>query len=295
VLVGVLSALAAAAAFAACSVFQHLAARAEPRRDAWLLVRLIRRPLWWAGGVLNGAGVALQAVALAFVPITVVAPLRLAGLPMALPASAAIDRRRIRADEVGAALMCAVGGAGFLLAAHGADGRPVLSPGQGVKLLVVAVALDASCVLLARRTGWRFVALATSGGLLNGLNAALLSTVSRAIGRHQWTLLTWAAPELAVVGLLGLLRSQQGLQSRMIGPPLAAMTIAEPVAAVIAGVLLLGETLPGGPQWRALQVVSAVVGLGGAGLLRYLEGRRRPADTSSPPDVVLPDDDLSPP
>ena len=91
------------------------------------------------------------------------------------------------------------------------------------------------------------------------------------------SVLVWALPELALVGLWALLRTQQGLQARAIGPPLAAMTIAEPVAAVFAGVLLLGEATTGGPAARTLQAVSAVAGLAGAGLLRYLEGRQHQA------------------
>lgn len=287
-LVGVLCALASAAAFAACSVFQHLAARAEPSRDAWLLLRLVRRPLWLAGGVLNGVGVALQAAALVFVPLVVVAPVRLAGLPMALPVTAVIDRRRIRADEVGAGLLCAGGGAAFLLVSHASGGRPLLDGDEALALLGAAIALDAACWLMARRPGWRYVALAASGGLLNGLNAALLTTVSRALAGHQTAALAWAVPELVGVGLLALLRTQQGLQARHIGPPLAAMTIAEPVAAVLAGVLLLGETIPGGPALRAAQVCGAVAGLVGAGLLRYSEGRHRPAAGPAEPEPTRP-------
>lgn len=276
-LVGLLCALGSAAAFAGCSVFQHLAARADPRHDAWLLLRLVRRPLWLAGGVLNAAGVGLQAVALAYVPILVVAPVRLAGLPLALPMTAAIDKRRIRFDEIGAALLCAGGGAGFLLATDASGGRSALTGTQGLVLVAVAVVVDAVGAVLARRPGWRFVALAASGGLLNGLNAALLTTVSRSFAGSDTDVLVWAVPALAAVGLLALLRTQQGLQAAQIGPPLAAMTIAEPVAAVLAGVLLLGEAVPGDATARVLQVLSAAAGLAGAGLLRYLEGERRVA------------------
>lgn len=276
-LVGLLCALGSAAAFAGCSVFQHLAARADPRHDAWLLLRLVRRPLWLGGGVLNAAGVGLQAVALAYVPILVVAPVRLAGLPLALPMTAAIDKRRIRFDEIGAALLCAGGGAGFLLATDASGGRSALTGTQGLVLVAVAVVVDAVGAVLARRPGWRFVALAASGGLLNGLNAALLTTVSRSFAGSDTDVLVWAVPALAAVGLLALLRTQQGLQAAQIGPPLAAMTIAEPVAAVLAGVLLLGEAVPGDATARVLQVLSAAAGLAGAGLLRYLEGERRVA------------------
>ncbi|WP_347351609.1 DMT family transporter [Intrasporangium sp.] len=276
-LVGLLCALGSAAAFAGCSVFQHLAARADPRHDARLLLRLVRRPLWLAGGVLNAAGVGLQAVALAYVPILVVAPVRLAGLPLALPMTAAIDKRRIRFDEIGAALLCAGGGAGFLLATDASGGRSALTGTQGLVLVAVAVVVDAVGAVLARRPGWRFVALAASGGLLNGLNAALLTTVSRSFAGSDTDVLVWAVPALAAVGLLALLRTQQGLQAAQIGPPLAAMTIAEPVAAVLAGVLLLGEAVPGDATARVLQVLSAAAGLAGAGLLRYLEGERRVA------------------
>lgn len=275
--VGVVCAVGAACAFGGCSVLQHLTARTEPRRDAWLLVRLVRRPLWLAGGALNALGVFLQGLALAYVPILVVAPVRLAGLPIALPLTALADRRRVRADELGAALLCAAGGAGFLLSAGAHGGRQTIVPVHAAILLGVVLVIDAIGRLLARIEGWRYVSSAAVGGLLNGFNAVLLSTVSHALGAGHYRLLAWALPELAFVGLLGLLRAQQGLQAPGIGTPLAALTITEPIAAVAGGAVLLGETVSGGTAAHAIQAVSAVGGLAGAGLLRYLEGARQRA------------------
>lgn len=273
--VGVACAVAAACAFAGCSVLQHLTARTEQRRDAWLLVRLVRRPLWLAGGVFNAVGVFLQGLALTYVPILVVAPVRLAGLPIALPLTALADRRRIRVDELGAALLCAAGGAGFLLSAGAHGGRQAIVPVQGLILLGVVLALDAVGRLLARVEGCRFVSSAAAGGLLNGLNAVLLSTVARGLAVDQYRMLAWALPELAFIGLLALLRTQQGLQAPRIGAPLAALTIAEPIAAVAGGVSLLGESVSGGAAAHAVQAATAVAGLLGAGLLRYFEGARQ--------------------
>lgn len=272
--IGVLCALGAAVAYAGCSVLQHLTARAEPRRDSWLLLRLVRRPLWLAGGALNGIGVFLQGTALAYVPILVVAPVRLAGLPIALPLTALADRRGIRAGELGAALLCAAGGAGFLLSSGAHGGRSAVEPVRAAILLGVVLAIDAVGRLLARVAGWRFVSLAAVGGLLNGLNAVLLSTVAHDISAPQYRGLAWAGAELVFVGLLALLRTQQGLQAPSIGAPLAAITIAEPIAAAVGGVLLLGETVVTGAAAHVLQASSAAGGLVGAGLLRYREAAR---------------------
>lgn len=279
--VGVACAIAAACAFGGCSVLQHLTARAEPRRDAWLLLRLVRRPLWLVGGVLNALGVFLQGLALTYVPILVVAPVRLAGLPIALPLTALADRRRLRVDELGAGLLCAAGGACFLLSAGAYGGRDAVTPIQGLILFAVVLAVDVAGRLVARIERWRFVSHAAAGGLLNGLNAVLLSTVARALAGDEYGVLAWAAPELAFIGLLGLLRAQQGLQAPRIGPPLAALTITEPIAAVAGGTVLLGEAVAGGTAAHAIQAVSAAAGLFGAGLMRYFEGARQRA--ASPP------------
>src|SRR5205823_6869514 len=107
------------------SALQQRAARAEPPHramDPRLLLRLLRRPPWLAGGLADLAGVGLQALALTLGALAVVQPLLASGLLLSVPLEAALDRRRPRALDVGAVLLAAAGLWAFLVVAAPAGG-----------------------------------------------------------------------------------------------------------------------------------------------------------------------------
>ncbi len=88
--IAVLAALAAAGSFGVAAALQHRQAQLAPRAGALpfrLLTRLARRPLWLAGIALAAAAYDLQALALAFGPLALAAPIVATDLLFALRAA----------------------------------------------------------------------------------------------------------------------------------------------------------------------------------------------------------------
>jgi drug/metabolite transporter (DMT)-like permease len=121
VAIAVPAALGAAASFGLGAAVQHRQARlTRPAGRAHgngtgfarLLARLARQPLWLAGIALTVAGYGLQATALAFGPLTLVAPIVAADLMFALPLAARWARRPLTSRDWLGCLLTAGGIAG---------------------------------------------------------------------------------------------------------------------------------------------------------------------------------------
>jgi drug/metabolite transporter (DMT)-like permease len=251
--IAVVLSLVSAVAYAAAAVCQErLAARAGGTGT----LRLLRSGAWWWSVVLNGSGALLHVVALKYGPLTVVQPLGALTLVAAVPLGALTAGRRVAAVEWRGTVCTLAGLAALLVAAAGPAPRQVLSPGQA---LAVAGATAALIGVLSRpgaRPGLRH---ATASGVASGVASALTQTVTVAATDHTGPLLS---ARVIVVTLLvavfaagGLLLSQTAYRGGL-GAPLAVVTLANPVAAAVIGITLLGQGLQGG----ALGVVLALAG-----------------------------------
>jgi len=92
-MLGVLLAVLASAMNAAASVLQRKADRDESSFGWRMLLDVARRPAWWAGIGSVVLGFALQAVAPALSPVSVVQPLLISELPMTLLLASLVFRR----------------------------------------------------------------------------------------------------------------------------------------------------------------------------------------------------------
>src|SRR5882724_7606474 len=111
------AALAAACAFGIAAAVQHQQAGRAPqaRSPSLKLLRdVARRPLWLAGIALATGAYGLQALALAYGPLTLVAPIVAADLLFALPLAARWARRPLRPRDWAGCLLVATGVAIFL-------------------------------------------------------------------------------------------------------------------------------------------------------------------------------------
>jgi hypothetical protein len=105
--IAVLAALAAAGAFGVAAALQHRQAQLAPRAgnvSFRLLARLAGRPLWLAGIMLAAVAYGLQALALAFGPLALVAPIVATDLLFALPVAARWSGPLRLADWLGGVL-----------------------------------------------------------------------------------------------------------------------------------------------------------------------------------------------
>jgi drug/metabolite transporter (DMT)-like permease len=254
-LVAVGLSLVSAVAYASAAVAQErLAARTDA--GAGLLTLLGRGAWWWSVG-LNAAGALLHVVALTYGSLTVVQPLGALTLVAAVPLGAHRAGRQVTRGEWRGTALTLVGLAVILLTAAGTAPADTLTLPQALGVAGAAMALVALFTRTGGRPGLRHAA---ASGITSGVASALTQTVTvAATARSTNALPMW---QVAGVALLvaafaagGLLLSQRAYQGGL-GAPLAVLTLANPVAAAVIGLTLLGERLQGG----AIGIVAALAG-----------------------------------
>jgi drug/metabolite transporter (DMT)-like permease len=260
----VVAALGGAGLFALASAVQHQEARAVARSvSPSLLLTLARRPLWLLGIVADIGAVGLQAVALALGPVSLVQTLLVAGLPLAALLSAMLTHRRLRRHEVVGLLLCS-GGLALLGPALSSTtlGHVPSRSGALVAALVVA-AVTGVLLLLRGHPRYGGICAGAAAGVVIGAGAVLLAVAAGRFG-DWWALFgSWALYGAIVVGLVGLLLAQVAFQTGELGPPLAALSVVEPLVAVALAGLVLRERLPTGAGTRAVAVTGAVLAVAG--------------------------------
>jgi drug/metabolite transporter (DMT)-like permease len=250
-------ALLGAVCFAGAAVLQHGAVSAGSRRDEAdrpgkaLSLRglreITRRPGWLAGLALAGGGSTLHATALVLAPLSVVQPLGVLAVPIAVLLTAMRTDRRPAPGVVVGVLLSIAGVAVFVGAAAG---TAVSSPPPGQATLIASLVVAGIVLALAAlgfaRSGWiRCVACATAGAAAFGLVSALVRAVSQSVvagdvGPLELPVLA-AVAGIAAAVLVGGWLVQQAFAS---GPPevvIACLTVVDPIVAVLLGAVLLGE------------------------------------------------------
>jgi drug/metabolite transporter (DMT)-like permease len=267
-MIGVLLAVLASAMNAAASVLQRKASRDEPAQLAFsvrLLWDLVRRPVWLAGIGAVVLGFALQAVALALSPVSVVQPLLISELPMTLVLASLVFRRSIAASDWWAVLAMGVGLAVFSYCLEPTGGRPLRAP-----LWAWIVGLAASLVLMGaltvagRRTkgGRRAALLGLATGVGFGTTAVLVAAVGAAgVGAM---LVTWQTYAVVLIGPASFFLLQNTLQAGELVASQPGMTLSNPLVAMAWGFTVFGEHARGG-GWLAGEILGAA--LIGAGTL----------------------------
>ncbi|WP_433186955.1 DMT family transporter [Actinoallomurus sp. CA-150999] len=216
---------------------------APPPRVSKLLVRLARDPLWllgWAAGV---TGFGAQALALHFGSIVIVQALLVTQLLFAIPLGAMFGGRRpLRRDWSGAAVVCA--GLVLLVTVRGAVPQ---TTGQGAAVAVV-VAVAAGLIgllLLAARSlrsyaQSRTAALAVAAGICFCLTAVFVVFAGDDLARRGLlaTALDWPPAALAASTVLGTVLVQSAFAGGSLATAMTAMTVTDPVAGWIAGMVV---------------------------------------------------------
>nr|MDT0657447.1 DMT family transporter [Micromonospora sp. DSM 115978] len=228
---------------------------------------------WWISVGLNGAGGALHVAALAFGPLSVVQPLGVLTLVLALPLGALAGGRWASARQWRGAV-ATVAGLALLLAltVSGAD-RHGLDRDQAGVVSTVATVLVVGLALLARR-----YRSATVRGLLAAVAAGIAFAVASALTQPVLGILTTDGTAillsplpvvLAGMAVAGILLSQSAYRDSGLGAPLAAVTLTNPVASIVIAVLLLGDRATGG-AWGTLAALTGA-GVAAAGVLMLCE------------------------
>jgi drug/metabolite transporter (DMT)-like permease len=229
-----------------------------------MLATLLRRPLWWAGTAAAVAGFVFQALALDNGSLIVVAPLLVSALLFALPLSARLAHRRVSRGAWLWAMLLTVSLAIFILLAHPRVSDQVAPVATIVVVAAVCSVLVLGCVLVAvRRSGWqRAVPLAVAVGVLFGLVAVLTKMLMHELDRNSVAeVLSTPLPyALVLLGVLATLLQQSAFHAGSLQTSVPTMLVIEPMAAVLLGVFLLGETLTAN-RWEAVVLTVAVLAM----------------------------------
>ncbi|MFF8946757.1 hypothetical protein ACF1A5_31765 [Streptomyces sp. NPDC014864] len=277
-LLAVVLSLFSAVAYAAAAVAQERLARRGAGADAG---RLLRSGGWWSAVALNGSAALLHVVALRYGPLTVVQPLGALTLVAAVPMGARAAGRRVSGTEWRGTACTLLGLGALLLAASGPAPEQVLSPVGAVAVAGATAALIGALSRPGARPGLRHAA---ASGVASGVASALTQTVTVAATDHSGPLLSvrvvLVALLVAAFATSGLLLSQTAYRAGL-GAPLAVVTLANPVAAALIGLTLLGQGLSGGTAGVLLALAGAA--LAAAGVVLLSRAAPRPARNETAP------------
>ncbi|MEX3101077.1 MULTISPECIES: hypothetical protein [unclassified Streptomyces] len=273
-LVAVVLSLFSAVAYAAAAVAQE---RLASRSSGAGIMRMVRRGAWWGSVLLNGGGALLHVVALNYGPLTVVQPLGALTLVAAVPLGARIAGRKVSRAEWRGTSYTLAGLAAILVVASGPAPEKVLDGAQSIAVASATVTVIAFLARPGAKPGLRH---ATASGIASGVASALTQTVTVALtdtGSLPLYQLVGIALLVAAFATAGLLLSQTAYQDGL-GAPLSMVTLANPVAAAVIGLTLLGESLQGG----AAGILLAAAGAGLAGRGVVLLSRATPEAVTAP-------------
>jgi drug/metabolite transporter (DMT)-like permease len=272
--IAVLSALAAAGSFGVAAALQHSQARETAAGKTLrfrLLTDLASRPAWRAGIVLAAAAYGLQALALAFGPLALVAPIVATDLLFAMPLAAWWSRRPMRRRDWAGCALVASGIGIFLATSPPSSGRSDASAWEwvlafGAVTLVCAVAVTLGNI---RRAALRAGLLAAAAGVTFGLTAAVTLSASRLFrdAGPASILGHWQPWALITLGLAGLLLSQSAYQAGQLPASLPVIDTVEPISGVVIGTAVFDERLATYPAVLAIQLSGAVIAVAGIAML----------------------------
>ena len=240
-------ALLAAASNAVSTTTRH-AASAVGANDlsGWkLTLRLFRSPLWLLGWSAQIGAFIFQAIALHFGEISVVQPLLVTELVIALVLRRAWLRESVAPAAWGGAGLACAGLAVFVAAAEPQGGGPTPTAGHWVSAITVCAAVAAVLTVLGRRgsPARRAALLATAAGVTWALEATFIKSTTETLSQFgvAGMFARWPVYALAVGGAAGVLLDQTALQSGPLRTAQPMLVIVDPLVSIPLSVWLFSE------------------------------------------------------
>ncbi len=233
-------ALVSAVCYAVAAVLQQREASRHDKHGIELILDLLRRPRWWLAITSTVSGAALHVVALRFGPLTLVQPLGVSALVLALPLGAWFGQRRVLRAEWAAAGAVVLG----LLAVLTLAPRHVPAPAVPPTELAIAIGCCLAFLLLCVAVSTCMprkaapVVRAVGSAACFGFASAMARLVVAGTGPIVFPMIA-----CAFFAVTGMLMIQAAYRDGGLGAPLATCTIVDPVTASGIGIVLLGEHL----------------------------------------------------
>lgn len=236
-----------------------------------VMASALRKPLWWWGALAAIAAYLVQLVALAFGSVLIVQPILVLSLLFTLVVAAVWDKDRPDVEASAWALLLGGSVAVLVIVGRPRSGHDVLSMRDWAPWLIAGGLLTVGLVLLgALRRHARAWTWGTATGVLYGLVAPVAKTaldVWRSMGLGA-ALLSWSLWLLVGLIIAGAVLQQYSFSAGPLEQSLPAMTVAEPLVAMVVGYFLLGETFAVTSSFGwAVIALSAVGMVGGAAAL----------------------------
>ncbi|NEC85181.1 hypothetical protein [Streptomyces sp. SID12501] len=276
VLLAVALSLVSALCYATAAVVQERTAAGTAN-----LRGALTRSSWWWAVLLNAGGALLHVVALRYGPLSLVQPLGVLTLVVAVPLGSLAARRRTSGTQWRGMALTLLGLTALLtVTASGSGPDSTLSTTEILLVALAAVTVIALLVRLASgRSATGGLAFAAASGIASGVGSTLAQKLAVGTG------MSWGAALVAVltVGFAagGLLLAQKAYGSGL-GGPLALLTLVNPVAASAIGVTLLGEGFQYGATGTLLALAGAATAAHGVVLLSRPQPLSRPQLQQAP-------------
>jgi drug/metabolite transporter (DMT)-like permease len=276
----IMLAIAASLCTATASVCQRLGARSTetPGFDAWLLLRLARRPIWLLGVLSMILGFVFQLTALQHGALALVQPILALELLFVFGylAVAGAGRARVRRRDWLAAAAMSLGIGVFLRLASPSGGR-LHAPGSAwllAGLVTSAVVLAAVAFVLANGSSVspsrRAAVLGAATGVSWGFVAAIIKELSSHLGGGLSTIFSsWSPYALLAAGAATMLLASHALAAGPLAASQPGFTILDPLSAGLLGVCLFGEHIRTGVFDLAGETLALAIVFAGASALSH--------------------------
>jgi hypothetical protein len=270
-----------------CAIAYAIAALIQAKYADRPVAELAKVPILWVALLLNGLGAALHVTSLGFGPLSLIQPLGVLTLVIAVPFAATTAHRKVTRLELTGMTNTVIGLVGLTLLISTSGTTHILSPSERVMLVIATTVVVAVLAVRGRQPGASSLWEAVAGGIAYSVCSALCQTVvvtvsdqgARAFLQPTMLLAVTAISVFAVAATLLTHRSyRNGL-----GAPLAVTNLVNPATATMIGVLLLSEHLATGPV--EIVVAAACALLSGLGVTQLTRARDKEI-TPTPRELV---------
>jgi drug/metabolite transporter (DMT)-like permease len=267
--------VSAALAFSVSTTLKNRSASQVPpalptRSRAGALARFtgatLRHPLWLAGLLADGVGLACQIIALHLGPLALVQPLMVTGLLFALLLRHTRPWHVSRTELLWGVLLVACLIA-FLTLSGSVSGTQHPSTADRLPAVIAAAAgvlTSVVCLGLARRRlppAGRAALIGVAVGSVYAATAALMKAATDVAASHGWTavLLGWQLYTVILLGGIGLFLTQLAFQAGPLTASLPAISTIDPLLSIAIGVLVYDEHIHRGPLYGAVLLILMLV------------------------------------
>jgi drug/metabolite transporter (DMT)-like permease len=263
-------ALAAALSNALTSVFQRMGVEDAPQESTMtlsLMTHAIRRGIWLLGFFFMVCSFLLQAFALHAGRLSVVQPILTMELLFLVFILGTYFGYKITLREWIGASAIAFGLSGFLVFSNPGGGNEVPS---NLDWILVGSLTSAAIVVtvVATRWGprwWKAAMFGSAAAISFAFTAALIKVVGNYAARDWVSLFVhWQTYGLVVFGLAGLFLTQNAFHAGPLAASQSTLVLVDPLASILFGIALYGDSLRTANPWGPLEAVSLLVMFAGA-------------------------------